>query len=188
MSEEKKRKDRDAEHREKWGQPLEEVAGRTAGHLVDPPNITAIELLANIKRGSEVVLAGVASMPDVLDVIRELRDEQNVIIEAEKVVVRDYELGTRNGISAEDLKEWDTWKSTTLEALHRQFKQTRMRFAKTAVGSLFSHVMIETAAVDGKRAEQVVTVNNAMVLQDRNDLAKLFPEKKKRSLTNPLGH
>jgi hypothetical protein len=181
------KKNRDSEHREKWGVPLEEVAGRTAGHLVDPPNVTAIELLANIKRGSEVVLAGVASMPDVLDKISQMRDEQASIIMAEKMIISDFEKATSNGISEADLQEWTRWKESMMAPLHKAFKQTRMKLAHQMVSSLFEHVMIETAAVDGKRAEQVVTVNNAMVLQNQNDLAKLFPERKKRSLTNPLG-
>lgn len=179
--------ERDKEHREKWGVPLEEVAGRTAGHLVDPPNITAVELLANIKRGSEVVLAGVASMPDVLRKVKSLRDEQEAIILAEKMVVADYDHAVNNGASDVDKAEWKQWKENTMSALHKRFKATRMDFAEEAVGSLFKHVMVETAAVDGKRAEQVVTVNNAMVLQNQNALLKLFPDKKKRSLRHPLG-
>jgi hypothetical protein len=179
--------ERDKEHREKWGVPLEEVAGRTAGHLVDPPNITAVELLANIKRGSEVVLAGVASMPDVLQMVKSLRDEQTTVIAEEKKVIAEYELKTRNGISEEERVKLVLEKDEKMAPLHKRFKATKMALAECMVGSLFKHVMVETAAVDGKRAEQVVTVNNAMLLQNQNDLAKLFPKEKKRSLRHPLG-
>lgn len=184
--------DRDKEHREKWGVPLEEVAGRTAGHMVDPPNITAVELLANIKRGSEVVLGGVASMPDVLLKIKELRSEQQVIIAEEKRIVDEYEHSIQphfgQEVGEEEKRKLEMHKQEQLAPLHKRFKATRMDLAECMVGSLFKHVMVETAAVDGKRAEQMVTINNAMVLQGNNDLLKLFPEKKKRSLTNPLGH
>ena len=174
-------------HAKKWGVPLEEVAGRTAGHLVDPPHFTAVELLANIKRGTEVVLGGVASMPDVLEKIRELRLEQYRIIDAEKTIVADYERETRNGISDEDRREWDQWRAHSLSEMHKQFKDTRIQLSRFMVGSLVNHVMLETASVDGKRAEQVVEVNKAMVLRDENAFDKMFPEKKHRSLLHPLG-
>ena len=175
------------EHARKWRIPLEEVAGQTSGHLVDPPNFQTIELLANIKRGSEVVLGGVASMPDVLEKIKELRIKQDEIIQTEKQIVADYELATKNGASEEDKKEWLDWKNNALIPLHAQFKRTRMELARHMVGSLVNHVLLETGAVEGERAKQIVEINKAQVLQDRNDFERLFPEKKKRSLRHPLG-
>ena len=174
-------------HAKKWGVPLEEVAGRTAGHLVDPPHFTAVELLANIKRGTEVVLGGVASMPDVLQKIRDLRIEQSRIIDVEKTIVADYARATANGISMDDLKEWDRWRGEQLAECHRKFKDTRIELSRFMVGSLVNHVMLETAAVDGERSKQVVEVNKAMVLRDENAFDKMFPEKKHRSLLHPLG-
>lgn len=181
---EKQRKD---EHREKWGVPFEEVSGRTSGHLLDPPDFGAVERLANIKRGTEVVLAGVASQNDAYDVILTEREAQDRIIALEKTVVKDYATAMGNGGSDQDKEEWTLWKERTMEDLHSQFKKTKVRFAKGLTSSLIWHVLNETPAVDGKRAEQMVDVNKAQVLQDRNNLSLLFPEKKKRSLRHPMG-
>lgn len=184
LSEQKK-----MDHQQKWrGASYEEVAGQTAGHLIDPPDFNTVERLANIKRGTEVVLAGVASQMDAYDVILKERAIQDLIISQEKIVVKDYEKMMSDGLSDQDKAEVELWKVSTIQDLHQQFKRTRVRFAQGLTGSLIHHVLNETRAIDGKLEEHMVDVNKAQVLRDDGQIEKLLGgDKKKRSLRHPLG-
>src|SRR5947199_3710263 len=91
-------------HRSKWGVPIEQVGGKVSGSLVDPPDFQAAEIHANIKRGMEVPLSGVASMPDVIDKALELRERQDLRAREWVNDVRNIVLNGE-GLSAEERSE-----------------------------------------------------------------------------------
>lgn len=172
-------------HGKKWRVPLEEVAGQISGTLHDPPDFKAVELHANIKRGTEVVLGGVASMPDTLEKIREMRLLQFDIIRKEKLIVELLQVAPE--ILDGDSEEFEAEARRTLDGFHRDFKETRIQLSSYMVGSLVNHVLLETSAVDGKAREQGVEEVKALVLHEENQFEKMFPERKHRSLLHPLG-
>ena len=175
------------EHSSKWGVPLEEVAGKVSGSLVDPPDFQAAEIHANIKRGMEVPLSGVASMPDVIDKALQLRELQNQralqwIADVRETVLNGEGLSPEEQESAIRSAEHDVQRQ-----LLSPNAKMRLEFASTIIRSVTNHLLLETAGVEGKRAEQSVEMVKALVLHEQNQFDKLFPEKKQRSLRHPLG-
>ncbi len=175
------------EHSSKWGVPLEEVAGKVSGSLVDPPDFQAAEIHANIKRGMEVPLSGVASMPDVIDKALQLRELQNQralqwIADVRETVLNGEGLSPEEQESAIRSAEHDVQRQ-----LLSPNAKMRLEFASTMIRSVTNHLLLETAGVEGKRAEQSVEMVKALVLHEQNQFDKLFPEKKQRSLRHPLG-
>jgi len=174
------------EHSSKWGVPLEEVAGKVSGSLVDPPDFQAAEIHANIKRGMEVPLSGVASMPDVIDKALELRERQDMRARQWVSDIRETVLNGE-GLSAEEQE------SAIRSAEHDVQRQLlspnakmRLEFASTVIRSITQHLLLETAGVEGKRAEQSVDMVKALVLHEKSVFDMQNP-KKERSLRHPLG-
>ena len=173
-------------HSQKWGVPLEEVAGKVSGTLVDYPDFQAAELHANIKRGMEVPLSGVASMPDVIRKALALREAQNTralkwVEEVEKIVN-----------DGEDLSEDEKQSAveTAKREVHRQLlspkARVRYEFAETVLESITRHLMTETAAVEGGARKDAGDMVKALVLHEK-DFDSMFPSKQKRSWRHPLG-
>lgn len=178
------------EHERKWRHATyEEVAGQTVGHLADPPNAQSIELTANIKRGAEVVLGGVASMPDVMAKIIQLRPIQNSIIRTEKTIVSEFNQAFEgNGADDPLYMDWKDYRDEAMAVLHEQFKMTRMELGNVQVTSLKDHILLETAAVEGERAKQLTEINKVQVSRDLNGMEQLEGmSRNRRSLRHPLG-
>jgi len=62
----------------------------------------------------------------------------------------------------------------------------RLEFASTVIRSITQHLLLETAGVEGKRAEQSVDMVKALVLHEKSVFDMQNP-KKERSLRHPLG-
>ena len=184
----RKMSERKKEHSLKWGVPLEEVAGKVSGTLVDYPDFKTAELHANIKRGMEVPLSGVASMPDVIRKVIDLRTQQNEraqnwIQQVHKIVNDGENMTEEEKMSAIMTAEWDVRRQSFSPR-----QRMRLEFAETVLSSITDHLLTETAAVDGARGNQSVEMVKALVLHDENTMEKLFSEKKRRrTMRHPLG-
>ena len=131
-------------------------------------------------------MSGVASMPDVIDKALELRERQDMRARQWVSDIRETVLNGE-GLSAEEQE------SAIRSAEHDVQRQLlspnakmRLEFASTVIRSITQHLLLETAGVEGKRAEQSVDMVKALVLHEKSVFDMQNP-KKERSLRHPLG-